>query len=159
MGVFGGGRNALPHAKVVRPLLAAGRRLSYSECLVLTLPSLLRLPQPVPHWRSLCHLSGAPEAALVSARCRFSLSTVEVMCNSPALFCALVEQELPDTWRWAVYGTEDDALDEGTAPTHDGARRTAIRSLITLDHAGVLKRHNRHPIAAPAGADTPDEAA
>lgn len=126
---------------------------------MLTLPSILRLPQPVPHWRSLCHLSGAPEAALVSARCRFSLSTVEVLCNASALFCALVEQEQPDTWRWAVYGTGDDALDEGTAPTRAGARRTAIRSLVTLDHAGVLKLHHRHPLATPAYAATPDEAA
>jgi len=139
--------------------MAAEPRLPYSGCLVLTLPSILRLPQPVPHWRSLCHLSGAPEAALVSARCQFSLSTVEVMCNASALFCALVEQEHPDTWRWAVYGTGDDALDEGTAPTNAGARRTAIRSLVTLDHAGVLKLHNRHPVTAPAYADAPDEAA
>jgi hypothetical protein len=139
--------------------MAAGRGVLYSVANVLTLPSLLRLPRPVPHWRSLCHLSGAPEAALVSARCQFSLSTVEVMCNSSALFCALVEQEHPDTWRWAVYGTEDNALAEGTAPTHAGARRSAIRSLINLDHAGVLKLHNRHPVAPPVYADTPDQAA
>lgn len=139
--------------------MAAGRGLSYSVANVPTLPSLLRLPQPVPHWRSLCHLSGAPEAALVSARCRFSLSTVEVMCNSAALFCALVEQEHPDTWRWAVYGTGDDAPDEGTAPTHAGARRAAIRSLVTLDRAGGLKLHNRHPVAPSVYAETPDEAA
>lgn len=139
--------------------MAVERALSYSVVNMLILPSLLRLPRPVPHWRSLCHLSGAPEAALVSARCRFSLSTVEVMCNSSALFCALVEQEHPDTWRWAVYGTEDNALDEGTAPTHAGARRTAIRSLIHLDHAGVLKLHNRPRVAPPVYADTPDQAA
>lgn len=138
----------------------AGRSgLSYGHANVLTLPSLLRLPRPVPHWRSLCHLTSAPEAALVSARCRFSLATVEVMCNSSALFCALVEQEHPDTWRWAVYGTGDDALDEGTATTQAGARRTAIRSLITLDRAGVLKLHNRHPVTSHVYAGTPDEAA
>jgi hypothetical protein len=126
---------------------------------VLTLPSFHRLPRPLPHWRSLCHLSGAPEAALVSARCQFSLSTVEVVCNSSALFCALVEQEHPDRWRWAVYGTGDNALDEGTAPTHAGARRTAIRSLITLDRAGVLRLHSRQGVAPPVYADRPDEAA
>ncbi len=139
--------------------MAARRGLPYSAANVLTLPSLLRLPRPVPHWRSLCHLSGAPEAALVSARCQFSLSTVEVMCNSSALFCALVEQAHPATWRWAVYGTGDNALDEGTAPDLAGARWAAIRSLVTLDHAGVLKLHNRPRVAPPVYADTPDQAA
>ncbi len=103
----------------------------------------------MPRWRSLCHLSGAPEAALVSARCSYSLSTVEVMCNPSALFCALVEQEHPATWRWAVYGTADIALDEGTAPTKATARRAATRVLVTLDRQGVIQLHRRKS-AAPA---------
>ena len=109
---------------------------------MLTLPSLRRWPQPIPSWRSLCYLTGAPEAAWCR-RCRFSLSTVEVMCNSSAMFCALVEQEHPATWRWAVYGPEDNALDEGTAPTPSGARHAAIRALIALDRTGMIKLHHR----------------
>ncbi len=31
---------------------------------MLTLPSLRRWPQPIPSWRSLHYLTGAPEAAL-----------------------------------------------------------------------------------------------
>lgn len=127
--------------------MAGGHRRLYCGALMLTLPSLLRLPQPVPHWRSLCHLSGAPEGALVSARCRFSLSTVEVMCNASALFCALVEQEHAETWRWAVYGTGDDACTEGSAPTQAGARHAAIRALVRLDQAGLIELHPRLPVS------------
>ena len=61
---------------------------------MLTFSSLLRLlrwPRSLPRWRSLCDISSTPEAALVSARCRYSLSTVEVICNPSVLFCALVE--------------------------------------------------------------------
>lgn len=123
--------------------MAARPGTRYSMGLVLILPSILRRPQPIPHWRSLCQLSSAPEAALVSARCQYSLGTVEVMCNSSVMFCALVEQEHPEIWRWAVYGIEDIALDEGRAPTPAGARRTAIRALVTLDRAGVIRLRQR----------------
>ena len=120
---------------------------------MLTLSSLLRRPQPVSQWRSLCHLSGAPEAAHLSARCRFSLSTVEVMCNAAVMFCALVEQEHSNTWRWAVYGTGDTACTEGSAPTLAGARRAAIRALVRLDQAGMIQLHLRLPVAPLLHAD------
>lgn len=84
----------------------------------------------------------------MSARCRFSLSTVEVICNPSAMFCALVEQEHPTTWRWAVYGIEDDALEEGSAPTNRAARRAALRALVALGHRGVIQLQYR-PAAAP----------
>jgi len=82
----------------------------------------------------------------VSARCRFSLSTVEVMCNPTATFCALVERELPGAWRWAVYGVEDIARAQGKAPTKTAARHMAVKALIALDRQGALQL----PAATPA---------
>ncbi len=117
------------------------------------------MPRTIPHWRSLCQLSGAPEAALVSSRCQYSLSTVEVICDSAVMFCALVEQEHSGTWRWAVYGLKDSAFADGTAATHEGARRVAMRVLVALERAGMINLHHRHSCVPLRLADTPDEAA
>lgn len=61
------------------------------------------------------------------------------MCNPAVTFCALVEQEDPKSWRWAVYGIEDIACVEGAAPTHAAARCAAVKALVTLDRQGVIK--------------------
>ena len=105
------------------------------------------MPRTIPHWRSLCQLSGAPEAALVSARCLYSLSTVEVICDSAVMFCALVEQERSGNWRWAVHGIGDTACAEGMVATQAGARRVAIRMLIALERVGMINLHHREPSA------------
>ncbi len=60
------------------------------------------------------------------------------MCNRAATFCALVEQEHPGVWRWAVYGVEDIARREGLAPTQAAARCAAVKALIALDQQGVI---------------------
>jgi hypothetical protein len=109
------------------------------------LPSILRWRRSAPRWRSLCELTNGGEAALVSARCKFSLSTVEVMCDRAATTCALVEQEHADVWRWAVFGVDDVACREGEAPTRTAARRAAVKALVTLDRQGVVKLPEEKP--------------
>lgn len=84
-------------------------------------------------WHSLCSLSSMAEAAILSARCQFSLATAEVSSSPNDTFFALTEQEHPGAWRWAVYSTEDTALEEGSEPTRIAARRTAEATLLFLD--------------------------
>ncbi|MDI1336539.1 MAG: hypothetical protein PSU94_10205 [Lacunisphaera sp.] len=84
-------------------------------------------------WRSLRDLSSGAEMAILSARCRFSLATAEVLCSPADTFFALTEQEHPTAWRWAVYGTRDSALDEGTASSRVEAGRTAVMTLLMFD--------------------------
>lgn len=105
---------------------------------VFLLSSILRWRRNAPRWRPLCDFKSAGRIALVSARCKYSLATVEVMCNRAATFCALVEQEHPDTWRWAVYDVEDNARREGTAPTKAAAKCAAFKALVALDRQGVI---------------------
>lgn len=102
------------------------------------LSSLLQWRRNAPQWRSLREIDSGAEAEIVSARCRFSLSTVEVMCNSAATFCALVERELPGVWRWAVYGVEDIARAQGVTSTKTAAQHTALKVLLTLEQQGAL---------------------
>jgi hypothetical protein len=117
---------------------------------VFLLSSILRWRRAAPRWRSLCDIESAGEAALVAARCRYSLDTLEVMCNRAATFCALVEQEHPDTWRWAVHDVNDTARREGTAPTKAAAKCAAFKALVALDQQGV--------IALPKDVASPDPA-
>jgi hypothetical protein len=105
---------------------------------VFLLPSILRWRRNAPRWRAWCDLQSAGEAALVSARCRYSLDTLEVMCNRGATFCALVEQEHTGLWRWAVHDVNDVARREGTAPTKAAARCAAFKALVALDREGVI---------------------
>lgn len=102
------------------------------------LPSILRWRRSAPRWRLWCDIQSAGEAALASARCRYSLDTLEVMCNRGATFCALIEQEHTDTWRWAVHDVNDVARREGTAPTKAAAKCAAFKALVALDHEGVI---------------------
>src|SRR3954463_1593702 len=110
---------------------------------VFLLPSILRWRRNAPRWRAWCDLQSAGEAALVSARCRYSLDTLEVMCNRGATFCALIEQEHHDVWRWAVHDVNDSARREGTAPTKAAAKCAAFKALVALDQAGVIALENR----------------
>lgn len=102
------------------------------------LSSLLRWRRSAPPWRPLRDFKSAGRIALLTARCKYSLATVEALCNRAATFCALVEQEHPDTWRWAVYDVDDNARDEGTAPTKAAAKCAAFKALVALDRAGVI---------------------
>lgn len=83
-------------------------------------------------------LSSPAEAAILSARCRFSLATTEVLCSPANTFFALTEQEHPSVWRWAVYGTSDAALDEGTSPSRLEAGRSAVNVLLLLDPHSLI---------------------
>ncbi|MDB6116197.1 MAG: hypothetical protein JWQ83_2220 [Lacunisphaera sp.] len=135
--------------------MAAGRRFRYISDVVFSFSSIFKSPRSNPQWRSLCQLASPAEAALVSARCKYSLSTVEVMCNAAATYCALTEQEHLRNWRWAVYGVDDIARAEGSAPTHSQARRAALKALVILDRQGVVKLPARsHSVPPLAGAAT-----
>lgn len=60
------------------------------------------------------------------------------MYNRAATFCALIEQEHTNVWRWAVYDVNDVACREGTAPTKAAAKCAAFKALVALDQAGVI---------------------
>jgi hypothetical protein len=122
---------------------------------MLVLPSILRWRRNAPRWRSLCELTSPAEAELVTSRCRFSLSTVEVLCNPAATYCALVEQELPRTWLWSVYGVEDIPRAAGAAPTRAAAQRAAVKALVDLDRRGVIELRPVQPGAASASTHAP----
>jgi hypothetical protein len=124
--------------------------------LMFHLHSILRWRRNAPRWRALCDIESAAEAEIVSARCRYSLSTVEVLSNSAATFCALVERELPGVWRWAIFGVEDIARAQGVAPTKVAARRMAVKALIALGKQGVLKITASSPDALPDPGRAPD---
>jgi len=89
-------------------------------------------------WRSIGELPCPAQSAILSARCRFSLSTAEVLCCPADTYFALTEQEHPDTWRWAVYGTRDDPLDEGLAPTRVEAGQAAVAALWLLNPHSLI---------------------
>jgi hypothetical protein len=91
----------------------------------------------------------------VASRCRFSLSTVEVLCDPAVTYCALVEQELPRTWLWAIYGIEDIPRAAGAAPTRAAARHAAVKALVDLDRRGVIKLRPIESGAATAGNGAP----
>ena len=78
----------------------------------------------------MCELSSPAEAAILSACCRYSLATAEVILSPADTFFALTEQQHPAVWRWAVYGTQKTALAEGAAPTRAAAGEAAVASLV-----------------------------
>ncbi len=65
------------------------------------------------------------------------------MCNPAATFCALIERQLPRTWRWAAYGVEDIPRAEGSAPTRTAARRGAVKALVALGRQGLIELPRR----------------
>jgi hypothetical protein len=116
---------------------------------VFLIPSILRWRRGAPRWRAWCDIPSAGEAALVSARCKYSLDTLEVMCNPGATFCALIEQEHSDVWRWAVHDVKDVARREGTAPTKAAAKCAAFKALVALDQQGVIALAQAKPASNP----------
>ena len=74
---------------------------------------------------------------MLSAYCRFSLATVEFLFSPTNVFCALIEQEYPGVWRWAVYDTQDIVLMEGAEPTQTEAKQAAVDGLMNNRHACI----------------------
>ncbi len=97
--------------------------------------SLISAPAAHSPWRSLCELTCGAEAAILSARCQFSLLTAEVICSPDTVFFALTEQEHAETWRWAVYGERDTSLVEGSSPTRAEAGAIALKFLRQLERS------------------------
>jgi hypothetical protein len=85
-------------------------------------------------WRGFCSLPSDSEAASVSKHCVFSLSTLEIMCDSATAWFALIEKEHAKAWRWAVLSDEGLILREGQQPTQADAKRVAEEMLV-LVHA------------------------
>ncbi len=104
------------------------------------LDNVVAIPLSPAHlpWRSIGQLPCPAQAAILSARCRFSLSTAEVLCCPADTFFALCEQERPTIWRWAVYGTTETALHEGTTSTRKDARAAAVAALLVIDPLNLI---------------------
>ncbi len=92
-------------------------------------PAVSSLPVPPKNWRSLCDLSSAAEAAFLSARCRYSLETTEVLCSPPETNWALTEQKRSGVWRWAIYGSPHAPMAEGLSPTQTEAKLAASAAI------------------------------
>jgi hypothetical protein len=82
-----------------------------------------------PHWRSFQTVSSDAEAAAFSARCLFSLATLEVTCDPATNNWALTEQERPGVWRWAVMSAGGATFQEGRESSRETAKQIALETL------------------------------
>jgi hypothetical protein len=87
-------------------------------------------------WDSFQNLSSDAEAASVSKFCLFSLATLEIACSPGTADIAMVEQEHPDAWRWAIISPDGFIIDGGSEPTHAHARK-AVEQALRLEVASV----------------------
>ena len=79
----------------------------------------------IPHWRCFQTVSSGAEASSFSECCRFSLATLEVDCDPETKNFALIEQEGPVTWRWAIVNERGRVIHDGTARSSLEAKRAA----------------------------------
>ena len=83
----------------------------------------------IPNWRSFQTVSSDAEAAAFSARCLFSLATLEVTCDPETNNWALTEQERPGVWRWAVISAGGATFQDGREYTRETAKKIALETL------------------------------
>ena len=86
----------------------------------------------IPHWRCFQAVSSAAEASSFSESCRYSLATLEVDCDPATKSFALVEQEEPGTWRWAIVSDRGRVLQDGHEPTQLDAKQVATAALYNV---------------------------
>lgn len=88
------------------------------------------MPFAIPVWRSFQTLASNSEAASVSARCNYSLATLDVSCRNPGVAnFALTERRHADSWRWAIFNTDGSILGTGCEPTRALAHLVAEQAL------------------------------
>jgi hypothetical protein len=80
-------------------------------------------------WCPFRDIPSAPEAAMVSENCRFSLATLEVVCRAGTSSFALTECEHINVWRWAIINTSGRVLDAGHETTQTAAKTHAESAL------------------------------
>ena len=80
-------------------------------------------------WRCFSTISSDAEAACYAEYCLFSLATLQVVCDPPTENFALVEQQGPEAWRWAVISVRGVILDGGDESTLALAREIASSAL------------------------------
>ena len=80
-------------------------------------------------WDSFRALPSAAEAASVSRFCLFSLATLELARSPATTDLALIEQQNPKVWRWAVVSSDGFLVDAGFEPTQAYAKKAVERAL------------------------------
>jgi hypothetical protein len=80
-------------------------------------------------WDSFQALPPDAETASVSRFCLFSLATLELARRPGTTDFALIEQQNPNVWRWAVVSSDGFLIDAGSEPTHDYAKKAVERAL------------------------------
>ena len=90
------------------------------------LPVMLFLP---PNWRSFRDIPADAEAAFAASSSRFSLCTLEVVCDPGFPGFALTEKRHLDVWRWALISAEGPVIDEGWEPTEIDAKKSAVGAM------------------------------
>lgn len=86
----------------------------------------------IPHWRCFQTVASGAEASSFAECCRFSLATLEVDCDDETKNFALIEQEGPGIWRWAIVNALGSVLNDGNEPTQLGAKQAATASLYNV---------------------------
>ena len=82
-----------------------------------------------PIWRSFQDIHADAEAVCASSSSMFSLSTLEVTCDSGYPGFALTERRQHDMWRWALVSAAGPLVDEGWEPTELDAKRSAVGAM------------------------------
>jgi hypothetical protein len=88
-------------------------------------------------WCAFENLSSGTQAACAGACCAFSLSTLEIAAAPETATFALTERKQPELWRWALIGYGGLILEEGSEPSREEAKRTALEALILARSEGV----------------------
>lgn len=83
----------------------------------------------IQHWRFFQTVSSGAEASSFAECCRFSLATLEVDCDPETNSFALIEQEEPGTWRWAIVSDRGRVLHDGNESTQLEAKQAATAAL------------------------------
>ncbi len=80
-------------------------------------------------WDSFQALPSDAETASVSHFCLYSLETLELARRPGTMDFALVEQQNPTAWRWAVVSSDGFLIDTGFEPTQAHAKKAVERAL------------------------------
>ncbi|RFC48814.1 MAG: hypothetical protein DUW69_001103 [Verrucomicrobia bacterium] len=86
----------------------------------------------IPHWRCFETVASGAEASSFAECCRYSLSTLEVDGDPETKNFALIEQQEPGSWRWAIVNARGRVLQDGHEPSQLDAKQAATSALYVV---------------------------